>query len=367
MDLIKPNLLMVNGRCYRSFYSGEGTIHSSGVNSYEIDEEYVPDEVEENLDENNYGCVEIEKDDNGNFIYPMAVAPEFYGMIIGYKGQTLNKLEYATKCRVIIPKRDDSSNKTITLRSSAKRSILSARSKILAIIEKSRSKFEPNYFISIPIEDDSITQRYLQFKDQVLTEVRKEPRKYEGICEEIFQDPGRLHLTICMLLIMDQADEKAQVISKLEKVYHDKILNIINKKKIIAKISGLAYMNDDIDAVDVLYGKIEPNPDLQSISELIVDQFKDTLFISRERAKVILHLTLLNSKFKLDKAEREGWLRDRKKDKREKFSISELLRKFGDFHFGETQIKSIELSIRHTRTIKGGYKSALTLDLTKTS
>ncbi|XP_015787675.1 activating signal cointegrator 1 complex subunit 1 [Tetranychus urticae] len=366
MDLVKPNCIVVNGRCFRAFYSGGEAIHSGSANSYEIDEEYVDDCSEEVPVNDDLECIDIEKDDHGNFIHSMTVAPEFYGMIIGYKGQNLNKLEHSTKCRVIIPKKDDSSSKgkTVILRSSAKRNVLDARRKIMAIVERSRSRLEPNYFISIPIEDEKLTERYIEFKNQVLAEVKKEPHRYQGICNEIFQDPGRLHLTICMLLVLDD-DEKKQIIQKLEKIHKEKIMDIINKKKIIIKICGLEYMNDDINAVDVLYGKIEHNEELQQICDLLVDQFKNTLFIARERAKVVLHLTLLNSKFKLDKAEREGWLKDRKKDKREKYSVQELMNKFGDYYFGEVQVKSIELAIRHTRTDKGGYKSAFTIDLTK--
>ena len=70
------------------------------------------------------------------------------------------------------------------------------------------------------------------------------------------------------------------------------------------KIKGLEIMNDDPSEVDVVYGRIHCEP-LQSMAEYIVNQFTDTGFMPRQFDRIKLHVTLMNTKFRLKDADEE--------------------------------------------------------------
>lgn len=231
----------------------------------------------------------------------------------------------------------------------------------MAIIERYRIKLQPTHFISIPITDEMITTRFNEFKFSVLKDRDREPHLFHNICEEIFQDPHQFHLTICMLIILDGFDEEEKVIDILKKLTAEKIKPLIGDKKLSVEIKGLEYMNDDIKAVDILYGKVHPNdPVFQQMGDLLADEFKNTSFISRERSKVIYHLTLLNSKFKLY---RQGIHYHPKEDPREQFDVEELISRYGDYYFGDAEIDRIELLIRKTSAETGRYTSLFEINL----
>ena len=63
-------------------------------------------------------------------------------------------------------------------------------------------------------------------------------------------------------------------------------------------------MNDDPSEVDVVYGRIHCEP-LQSMAEYIVNQFIDTGFMPRQFDRIKLHVTLMNTKFRLKDADEE--------------------------------------------------------------
>ena len=70
------------------------------------------------------------------------------------------------------------------------------------------------------------------------------------------------------------------------------------------KIKGLEIMNDDPSEVDVVYGRVHCEP-LQSMAEYIVNQFIDTGFMPRQFDRIKLHVTLMNTKFRLKDADEE--------------------------------------------------------------
>lgn len=89
---------------------------------------------------------------------------------------------------------------------------MAARRKIDILIETSRSKLEFTHFISIPGNSDEVKENFEKFKREVLKNCNTGVR---GVKEEIFQKPERLHLTLIMLVLLDEED-RTKAIEALE-------------------------------------------------------------------------------------------------------------------------------------------------------
>lgn len=89
---------------------------------------------------------------------------------------------------------------------------MAARDRIDLLIETSRSKLEFTHFISIPTNTDEVKDNFKKFKENVIKNFGKGVR---GITEEIFQKPERLHLTLIMLVLLDEED-RTKAIEALE-------------------------------------------------------------------------------------------------------------------------------------------------------
>lgn len=85
---------------------------------------------------------------------------------------------------------------------------MAARHRIDILIETSRSKIEFTHFVSIPGNSDQVKENFKKFKEGILREHGKGVR---AIKEEIFQKPERLHLTVIMLVLLDEEDRKKSV------------------------------------------------------------------------------------------------------------------------------------------------------------
>ena len=80
------------------------------------------------------------------------------------------------------------------------RDVSSARNRIDLIVESSRKKIDMTHFISVPTNSDTIIKNYIEFKNDVLNNIGKNCR---NICEEVFKEPIRLHLTVCVLTLLN--------------------------------------------------------------------------------------------------------------------------------------------------------------------
>lgn len=86
MDIIKPDFIVVDGRCFRSFYSPSNA--ASFYSRLEDDEE--ENVVGEPLDclanSNDEEEIVINQESDSSFVHSMIVPPQLYGLIIGAKG-----------------------------------------------------------------------------------------------------------------------------------------------------------------------------------------------------------------------------------------------------------------------------------------
>lgn len=86
--------------------------------------------------------------------------------------------------------------------------IVSARHRIDLIIQSSRKKVRYTHFLSIPLNKEDIINKFSLFKNDIL-------EKYNNIAynidELLFQTSSKLHITIGMLTLVDDNENKQAV------------------------------------------------------------------------------------------------------------------------------------------------------------
>ena len=102
-------------------------------------------------------------------------------------------------------------NEDILISGESKASVGNACSRILLIVESSRSKMEHTHFISIPFNSKEMQNALLEFKHDVLKKYGENTNEgnfsnvkatNRTIDESLFQTPSLLHLTIGALSLM---------------------------------------------------------------------------------------------------------------------------------------------------------------------
>ena len=130
--------------------------------------------------------------------------------------------------------------------------------------------------------------------------------------------------------------------------------------------------------VDVIYAKVKPvttngDPEvLQKMADMIVDKFIASGLMRRQYDRVKLHLTVMNTAFqktaqeKMETSVENHVPADNRKDMgtitRERIDARDILKNFGNRHFGQTHIKEMHLSqLKTGRRIDDKYYSASTI------
>ncbi|KYN21606.1 Activating signal cointegrator 1 complex subunit 1 [Trachymyrmex cornetzi] len=334
MDVLEPELIWVNGRCYR-FYENTAwkNIHTSAP--YMEDKESICSNEESETD------IEIIPHDT-LFKHTFYVPKIFYPHIIGTKGLTRKKLEHDTRTIIDIPKKGKDGNIVITARE--RKAIISARHRIDLLIEASKKKIRYTHFLSIPLNKKEIIDKYISFKNDILEKYNKTTH---NIDESLFQNPSKLHLTIGMLKLFDD-NEKKHAIDALTNCKENIIDPILEETgSINIQLQGVACMNDDPTDVKVLFAQIAPNEKLQELVDKVAEYFIKIGLMEKEYEKIKLHATLMNTAFKDDYSARF----------KERYDANEILQVYKDILFGKTILNQIDISERHTATKDNYYKS----------
>uniref|UniRef100_A0A3F2YU08 K Homology domain-containing protein n=1 Tax=Anopheles christyi TaxID=43041 RepID=A0A3F2YU08_9DIPT len=349
MDVISPQLMWIGTRCYR-------VNHTKTTSREESLAEQAQGYVEEDL----YGEDDREEEynialtDNGKFQTAFHVPPAFYAMIIGAKGQTRQRLEAETKAQIRVPKQGTTGDIVVT--GSTRKSVAAARSRIELIVLGARNKQQFTHFLSVPLNVPDVMKRFAEFRHKV---ANKLPVAF-SIHESLFQQPEKLHITLCTMSLMDNEDRAnaAQILLDCQESIISPILTENGPLEI--RMRGLEYMNDDPHAVDVLYAKIE-SPALQKAADQIYDYFIAKGLMQKKYDHVKLHTTLINSLFRVSHSE----IVDEKAAERKRitFDASEVLRLYGEYDFGSMVLNEIHLSQRFSTSCTGYYESTAVLKL----
>ncbi|XP_032453042.1 activating signal cointegrator 1 complex subunit 1-like [Nasonia vitripennis] len=290
MDILEPELVWVEGRCYR-FCDKFAWSQGKEIASY-VEESYEPD-YGSNDEESCDASIEIVPSRGNRYKHSFHVNSNFFRFIIGAKGATLKRMAADTNTLISVPKLGQDGDIVIT--GVSRRDIMAARRRIDILIETSRSKLEFTHFVSIPGNSDEIKENFKKFKDEILRNCSTGVR---GLKEEIFQKPERLHLTLIMLVLLDEEDRK-KAIEVLEICKEQVVIPTLKKNgPITIEFKGVQIMNDDPSEVEVLYIQAHDTTGcLQKISDDIADYFIDRGLTRRQYDKVKLHMTAMNSQF----------------------------------------------------------------------
>lgn len=243
--------------------------------------------------------------------------------------------------------------------------VIGTKMKINEMIVSMRQKLSFTHLITVPFNNEVMRQQFCQFKDQVLTEFKD----CEGIDENLFQNPSKLHLTFCVLVLLNQNE-----VSKAKQILTNSLDQIVkpllNDKPLNVCVNGLDVMNNNLKRAHILFGQIvDPSNHFQEIADRIVGQYKESGFLrdnhSEERVK--LHVTFMNSLFRQRIISRSNESQNKKfkRIKRESFDASRILDKYKFHKFSDFIIENIQFNDIKTKTEDGFYGRIEIIELPK--
>lgn len=349
MNILNPELLWIGPRCYRVNIPNDNR-----KNEEKVRVNYEEQDFDCELEISNDDFYEIETIDNGRrFQLKVHVPQMFHSQVIGAKGNTKRRIEQETGTNIQVPK-IGSKDLSIVIKGNNKKDVVSAKTRLDLIMIAGRSKQQFTHFLSIAFPTGEIKQNFLKFKHEVLNDP-----EVHNLHESLFQKPEKLHLTVVMLVLLDNQDRAiaAEYLQDCKEIIVDQVLQ---NRSLKVSLTGLDYMNDDPSAVDVLYAKVV-SEELQQIANEIAQYFASRGFIQLQHESVKLHVTLINSRFcdnddAIEKEENQD-LRDGNRNQRKTFDASKILKKYKDYNFGSLSINEIHLSQRYSKASNGYYES----------
>ena len=385
MNLLKPQIIKIGNRRYR-----KNPYISNNQNENLINEPYEEETAEMFMAtattttsckiNNEYNdeacCIEVPDEDLtditsldiGIFQYTMDVSESYFGFIIGKNGEKKMNLERETSTKLIIPPRNK--GQYVTIEGKTKSSVASCRNRLNIIISTVRHKNPFTHFLSFPLNFEHFKSKQIQFKEQVLKSCTAD----RGIDATIFQNENKLHLTICTLTLIGNAeiDQAYELLDDCRKTFIKDLLFTV--KDLDVHIKGLEYMNDDPSEVDVIYAKVNPIDSdgksldlIQTISNKLMKKFVESGLSKKQYDSVKLHATVMNSLMRHDPSgtstavrKANNKLADRE---RESFDARNVLKQFGDFDFGYFKLDEIHLSVRFSTSNSGYYEYVSKINL----
>ena len=195
VDICKPPLIWLEGKCYRVNTEVDYTVSSGYTGEEEASMEIEDNFTEEMEDSFHY---QLEELSNNRFKVTVEVASAFFPQIIGKGGQTKTMLENDTRTKIVIPRKGMEGDIVIT--GGEKRGVTAAANMIIVMVAAARNKQPFTHFISIPVNMSHVKMEFLKFKEEVLESCKS----VRGMDETIFQTDTLLHLTVGTMALLDQ-------------------------------------------------------------------------------------------------------------------------------------------------------------------
>lgn len=347
-DILRPELMWIEGRCYRiNDSTAENTLSLQEHEVYEQEMYDIDDTEDGDTGDEDY---EIESFGDSRHRTSLHVPQHYMGYLIGKKGATRSRIERDTRTEIKIPRQGQSGDVLIV--GSSIGNVKAARRRINMIVMSSRMKQRPTHFLSIPMNSPEIIENYNKFKDEILHELSD-----RGIEESVFVKPHKLHMTISVMCLMDN-EERLQA-SKLLTEARDTIIipTLREHKPLKLRLKGVSYMNDDPTSVHVLYGLVQeenaPAGLLQKLCNDLQNHFYKGGFAEKEKGgdNVKIHVTLMNSRHRGRTDESDN----RNLGPRESFDATRILEKYAHYDFGVAEVTDVHLSQMHTSTEQNAY------------
>lgn len=261
----------------------------------------------------------------------------------------LNSLKTKTKTTISLP---GDGNKTKLTIAGLEDNIRDALSELHSIIGYIRDRSLPLQFISIPLVNEEIKSNFERFKKEILNDT-----SLRGVEESIFQSSLKLHLTINVLVLLNDREKKEAVIALEE--FNENFFKPLKEKTGGLKIhvAGIDCMNEDYKKVDVLYAKAKihnesEETNLQDIANKLSEHFYEKGLLKQHQEQVKLHMTLMNTKYRKDLASpKKKWV------KRTSFDATKIMEKYKDYEFGQCDLNSVHISNISSLGEDGFYES----------
>lgn len=356
MDVLRPQIIQIGERFYRKNPTLQRDVNAD-------EEEEFNWQNDESSQQSAY-CDEMcdlqtpIEDTGDGFRLKLDVPSAFFKHVIGKKAETKRRLETETRTQIRIPKAGQEG--PIVINGHDKKGVISAKTRIDVIVDSARQREPFTHFLSIPLNGSKMQDSFAEFKTDVLRECDGD----RGIDSTIFQKPEKLHLTIGIMALMDER-ETQNAEQLLKECKEDFIEPILKSAPLNIHLRGLEYMNDDPSNVDVLYAKIEPGESLdklQMIVDRMVDKFTSAGVMSQEYDRVKLHATVMNTLYRRDPSGAPAQ-KLRGRVERESFDAYNVMKRFGDYDFGDYIIDTIHLSQKLGTACNGYYFSAASINI----
>ncbi|XP_075390901.1 activating signal cointegrator 1 complex subunit 1 isoform X2 [Tenrec ecaudatus] len=288
MDVLRPQLIKIDGRIYR-----KNPIQEQPCLHEEDDEDFFEGSVE-CADEPCEAYVVVQTQQG--FRCTVKAPSLLYKHIVGKRGDTKKKLEMETKTSISIPKPGHEGEIVIT--GQHRSGVVSARTRIDVLLHTFRRKQPFTHFLAFFLNEVEVQERFLKFQEEVLEKCPLD----RGVDASIFQNPKKLHLTIGMLVLLSE-QEIQQTCEILQQCKQEFIEDLSRGKPLEAEMAGIEYMNDDPAMVDVLYAKVhmkDGSNRLQELADRVLERFQSSGLIVKEWSPVKLHATVINTRFRKD-------------------------------------------------------------------
>lgn len=352
-DILRPDLLCYKGIQFRlPNRKSHKTSHQQPERVFH-EEEAKPEEEEEEGDD------EVQELSNGFFKITLNIPSVFFKYLIGKEGKTRSMIEKDTKSSLKIPRRGELG--PVVVQAATRKHLIAAKKRIEVITWSNRSREPATHFIGIPLNTDVIQNGLEKFRKQVLYECPDT----DGMSEALFQSPAKLHLTLVMIRIFNQEEEK-RAIKEIHECLSD-LRKELGSLQFSIKLSGIECMNDDPSVVDVLYAQVKETDGTTRLQEFVdalasrLSERAPDIFESRPGSSVKLHATMMNSKFREGRG--QGPHPRNRQQKKLSFDASRIFQLFKKFEFGEHTITNLQLSERGNYGDDGFYKCLENFDL----
>ncbi|XP_076034547.1 activating signal cointegrator 1 complex subunit 1 [Oratosquilla oratoria] len=354
MDILRPPTVWIDGRCYRTI-----TPVVSSTSNYAEEDSYADDPYNDDVNcgmEEDVDNFQIEKLLNGKCRTSLAVANVYHSYLIGSRGATKKRIESETYTQIKFPNRGQGGD--VEIIGKDVKTVRQARIKLELLVAQARRKQAFTHFLCIPFNKPNIQEKFIEFKEKVLETC--------GGCREVtkdlFQNPTHLHLTITVLTLVDDRERE----EACENLMEWKRSELALSEPMRVELRGIEYMNDDPGCVHVLYAKVNPlswADSLQELANSLLNRFVKAGLVNCQYERVKLHVTVMNSKFVVDRD--DSCNPDEKVDKteRESFDARQIIEEYGEFYFGELEVNEIHMSLRYSSTSDRFYTATSKITL----
>ena len=210
---------------------------SSATQSCGINNEYNDEACcIEKPDEEDYAGIELSS--NGAFQCTLDVSESYFGFIIGKNGEKKMNLERETSTRIKIPPKSKG-GEFLSIEGKTKASVASCRTRLNIIISTARHRNPFTHFLSCPLNFEDFKAKHLDFKAKVLQKCSGD----RGIDATIFQNEHKLHLTVCTLTLISDAeiDQAYGLLDECRDSFIKELL-VDTDKEITVHITGETYI-----------------------------------------------------------------------------------------------------------------------------